>query len=180
MECIACTQCIDACDAIMDQIGKPHGLIRYTSENALEGQKTRLLRGRTVLYGLLFVVLSSIFTIALTSRSAYDVNVGRAVGEPYTVLPDGNVANRLRFRVRNQTPQPVSFEIAALAPAGAELRVVGVSPIELAPQEMKRTEVWVVVPPDVFEAGQRAAAFVLRFDNGTEVQQTFLLLGPSP
>ncbi|MDX1440570.1 MAG: cytochrome c oxidase accessory protein CcoG, partial [Rubricoccaceae bacterium] len=33
MECVACTQCIDACDDIMDKVGKPRGLIRYTSEN---------------------------------------------------------------------------------------------------------------------------------------------------
>ena len=25
MECIHCTQCIDACDAVMDKVGKPRG-----------------------------------------------------------------------------------------------------------------------------------------------------------
>ena len=52
MECIGCTQCIDACDDIMDKGGLERGLIRYSSENRLAGLKTRLLRVRTVLYPL--------------------------------------------------------------------------------------------------------------------------------
>lgn len=56
MECIACTQCIDACDPIMDRLDLRRGLTRYTSERALEGQTTRVLRGRTVAYGLLLAI----------------------------------------------------------------------------------------------------------------------------
>jgi cytochrome c oxidase accessory protein FixG len=31
MECITCALCIDACDGIMNKIGKPHGLISYST-----------------------------------------------------------------------------------------------------------------------------------------------------
>ena len=55
MECIHCTQCADACDAMMVKVGRPTGLIRYTSQDALAGQVRRLLRPRTVLYPLAFV-----------------------------------------------------------------------------------------------------------------------------
>src|SRR5690606_26461561 len=51
MECIACTQCIDACDSIMDKLSRPRGLIRYTSEHALKQGRTRILRPRVMLYG---------------------------------------------------------------------------------------------------------------------------------
>ena len=37
MECVACTQCIDACDAVMTRIGKPKGLIRLSSQAAIAG-----------------------------------------------------------------------------------------------------------------------------------------------
>ncbi len=181
MECIACTQCIDACDVIMDNIGKPRGLIRYTSENELDNLKTRRFRPRTVIYSVLLILLTTAFTIAVTTREAYDVNVGRVVGEPFTELPDGTVANRLRFRVRNQTAQTSAFTIEAEEPAGTQLRIVGVSPIALEPQEMKRTEVWVVVPAATFATAQsHEATFVLRFDDGYEERVTFPLLGPSP
>ena len=35
-QCIGCAACIDACDEIMDKMGYPRGLIRYTTEGALE------------------------------------------------------------------------------------------------------------------------------------------------
>jgi cytochrome c oxidase accessory protein FixG len=37
LECIACANCVDACDSVMRQIGRSPGLIRYDTENALGG-----------------------------------------------------------------------------------------------------------------------------------------------
>ena len=179
MECIACTQCIDACDDIMAKIDKPPGLIRYTSEHALENKPTRIVRPRTVIYTLLLAVIATVFTIALTTRDTYDVNVGRSVGAPFMELPDGRIANRLRFRVRNQQQQAVTFTIETAEPAGAETRIVGVSPIPLEPGEMTRVEAWIVVPPDVVAGGSREAVFHLTFDDGTVETVPFTLLGPS-
>ncbi|MEM6335061.1 MAG: 4Fe-4S dicluster domain-containing protein, partial [Bacteroidota bacterium] len=118
MECIACTQCIDACDPIMDKIGKPRGLIRYTSERALEGKDERTIRPRTIVYGLLIVLISSLFVMALLQRGSYKLNVGRAVStEVYTALPDGSIANRLRFRVHNLTDETRTFTVAGIEPS---------------------------------------------------------------
>ena len=180
MECIACTQCIDACDDIMDKIDKPRGLIRYTSEHALEGEPTRIVRPRTVLYTVLLLALVTAFTVAITTRHAYDVNVGRSTGAPFTELTDGTIANRIRFRVRNQTARASTFEVEGVEPAGMTLRIVGVQPVELAPQEMKRLEVWVVVPPETFANGStHEAMFRLVFGDGTVETLVFPLLGPS-
>ena len=180
MECIACTQCIDACDDIMDAIGKPRGLIRYTSEHELEGVKTRVLRPRTVIYSLLLLALVTMLGVGIATRGEFDVNVTRAVGEPFVELPDGTVANRLRFRVRNQTPNAATFEIEPVEPASAEVRIVGVQPVALDPQEMKRVEAWVVVPRASFDGGQQQdAAFRLAFSDGSQQVVTFPLLGPS-
>ena len=51
IECIACAACIDACDDVMDKMGTPRGLIRYTTQHALEHQPTRVLRPRMLIYG---------------------------------------------------------------------------------------------------------------------------------
>ncbi len=179
MECIGCTQCIDACDTIMDKISKPRGLIRYTSENELAGQTTRWWRTRTVLYTVLGLFVAVIFTGVLLSRSSYDVNVGRVVGAPFTELPDGRIANRLRFRVRNQQPYAATFTIEAVSPGEAEIRIVGVSPITLEPQEMKRTEAWIVTPRTSFTDDTVEGVFRLTFEDGTVEEVTFPLLGPS-
>ncbi len=180
MECVACTQCIDACDDIMDKVGKPRGLIRYTSENELEGIPSRKARPRTIVYVGLLLALSTIFTIAIAGRQAYDVNVGRATGAPFTELPDGTIANRLRFRVRNQTPEATSFSISVVEPTSAELRIVGTQPVELGSDQMKRLESWVVVPKTAFGgASQVTTTFILSFSDGVEQKVSFTLLGPS-
>ena len=49
-ECIGCALCIDACDSVMHKMGYEPGLIRYTSENALEGKKTHWARPRVIGY----------------------------------------------------------------------------------------------------------------------------------
>jgi cytochrome c oxidase accessory protein FixG len=187
MECVACTQCIDACDDIMEKVGFEPGLIRYSSEREDAGETRRFVRPRTVLYGLLLTVVASVFVVALTTRGSYDVNVGRAVGEPFMVLPDETVANRIRVRVRNQTPTEAQFTIAVTEPSGAEVKVVGVSPVVVPPEEMIRTEAWIVVPPGVFDGDAQTATQTdtptatirIEFADGTEYVKQFPLLGPS-
>ncbi len=55
-ECIGCAACIDGCDQIMDKMGYPRGLIRYTTENVVKGNYPdssilkHVLRPRTVIY----------------------------------------------------------------------------------------------------------------------------------
>ncbi len=178
MECVTCTQCIDACDHIMDQIGKPRGLIRYTSENILDGGTTTKLRPRTILYTLLIILIFSAFTVVLSERSAYDVNIGRVVGEPFSELPDGRIANRLRFRVRNQTPDPSSFDIIPLVPADLELRIVGATPVPLESGEMTRIEAWIIVPLDAFSDTSIRGSFELVFADGIRQISEYTLLGP--
>ena len=179
MECIACTQCIDACDAIMNATNQPRGLIRYTSEHALEGKKTRVVRPRTTIYGGLLVALVTLLGVGLATRGAYDVDVGRAVGAPFVELPDGQVANRLRVRVRNQTPTDAAFTLEAAEPAGASVRLVGRPPVRVGAGAMVRTEAWVVAPPEAFAGGTAATTLRLVFEDGTVEAVPFTLLGPS-
>ena len=179
MECVTCTQCIDACDHIMDNLAKPRGLIRYTSENQLEGIKTKLIRPRSVIYAMLIILMFSAFTFVLTSRDSYDINVGRAVGEPFAELQDGHISNRLRFRVRNQTANESTFEITSIEPIGTQLRIVGTSPVELLPGEMKRVEVWVLIPKEALSSTSVEGKFRITFSDGHVDEPSFVLLGPN-
>ena len=180
MECIACTQCIDACDDIMDAVDLPRGLIRYTSERALEGEPTRVVRGRTVAYGLLLVAVTTVFTVALTTRHAYDVDLVRAVGQPFIETADGQVANRLRVRVRNQTATDASFRAELVSPEAGTLHLAASLPVEVASRQQVRVEGAVTVPRDAFDgAAQTPAVVRLTFEDGSTEDVPFTLLGPS-
>lgn len=151
MECIGCTQCIDACDAIMDKVGKPRGLVRYTSENVLEKKPARVLRPRVVMYSLGLAILATLFTITILSRQSIEASVVRVPGPLFSVLPDGDIANRLRFRVENHTGEDGAFHIEALAPQGAQVRVIGATEIQVKAGEMVHQDAWVVAPKGAFQ-----------------------------
>ena len=56
LECIGCSNCVDACDSIMRQIGRAEGLIRYDSHRGFLGEARRWLRPRLFLYLALALV----------------------------------------------------------------------------------------------------------------------------
>jgi cytochrome c oxidase accessory protein FixG len=180
MECIGCTQCIDACDGIMIGVGKPVGLIRYTSENTIDKKPSRVLRPRVILYALLLVGLYGALAVALSSRTDLDVNIGRVAAEPYTIMGEGDVANRLRFRIQNRTTNDTTATIHAIEPAGTEVRVVGLQEIALPGKATQRLETWVVVPAKAFaETDNLEGIFEVRTNDGRTQTLSFTLLGPS-
>ena len=44
-ECIGCGACADACDAVMDKVGYARGLVKYSTQNALQNKWTSAQRG---------------------------------------------------------------------------------------------------------------------------------------
>lgn len=176
MECIGCVQCADACDAIMDKIGAPPGLVRYSSMNAIEGKPARVLRPRMIVYTLICVVLGAAFVGALVMRTPIEVAVTRAADLPFTVLPDGRVANRLKFRVRNRAADG-ELKLSILEPENAELKFVGDSELKLAGGEQKRIEAWVIVPAEAVQFGRGRGVF--RVENGADAELIeYTLMGP--
>jgi len=102
MECIGCTNCIDACDDIMERIGKPHGLIRFDSSRGFETGETRILRPRFWIYGVLILVLAALFVLRAAGREPFAVNVMRSQGMPYTI-EEGRIRNLYTLHVQNKT-----------------------------------------------------------------------------
>ncbi len=126
MECVNCTACLDACDSIMDKLGRERGLIRYTSLNALEGKKLRLLRPRVIAYALALVAIGVGFTTAVSMREPVEIAVTRMTNAPFVVLPDGRVQNMMTLRISNKTAEPRTFAVAVVDPPQGE----AVSPVQ--------------------------------------------------
>jgi ferredoxin len=87
-ECIGCAACIDGCNQVMDRMGYPRGLIRYTTENALaagEGAGAaamwkRVLRPRTAVYGAVLLVIIAVAIGSLAVRNPLKVDIIRDRG----------------------------------------------------------------------------------------------------
>src|SRR5688500_155031 len=93
LECIACAACIDACDSVMDLMTYPRGLVRYTTQNAMDNAPTRVLRPRTLIYGFLLLALIVGFGVAVANRDLVEVDVLRDRNALYRRLDQGAIEN---------------------------------------------------------------------------------------
>jgi cytochrome c oxidase accessory protein FixG len=110
-ECIACAACIDACDSVMDKVGYPRGLIRYTTQNALDHRPSRLARPRVLIYASLLSVIVLAFVVGLVRREPVDVDVIRDRNALYRLLEDGRVENVYNVKILNKSEHPHRFVI---------------------------------------------------------------------
>jgi len=108
-ECIGCAACVDACDEIMDKMNYPRGLISYTTEHNLSGEKTHMLRPRLLGYGALLVLMMSIFAITVTSLSKVSLDVARDRNVLFREVNGGNIENVYIVRIFNKSQEERSF-----------------------------------------------------------------------
>ena len=110
-ECIACAACIDACDTVMDRVGSPRGLIRYTTEHALEHRSAVILRPRIVVYGCALALLVVGFAAALALRKPVGLDVIRDRNSLYRTTDDGGVENVYVLKIVNKTERTHSYTV---------------------------------------------------------------------
>jgi cytochrome c oxidase accessory protein FixG len=125
LECVNCTACIDACDAVMARVRRPTGLIRFTSEQAIREGHTRWLTVRSAGYVAVWMMLVGSLTVAFAGRRDLDVVILRQPGTLYTTLAGGDVANFYNVQVLNRTGQLETFTIEAVEPRGATVTPLG-------------------------------------------------------
>jgi cytochrome c oxidase accessory protein FixG len=178
MECIGCAQCIDACDSVMDKLDRPRGLIRYSSQEAAEGAKFRVLRPRVLLYPCVIAIIGALFTFALLSRSDADITVMRGLGQPFSTLPDTQVRNTLRVKIVNRLDHSADFSMSVVGIEGARL-LVDPPVVRVGPGEMLTVPAEIDAPPAAFHAGHAAVTVLISGPNKFECRRPFTLLGPT-
>lgn len=116
--CITCGLCIDACDAVMDKVGRPRGLIRYASLDEMEGRRVKPLLQRTrvwVYSSILLIALSGIL-YGLSSLDAIELRVLHERAPLFVLLSDGSVQNRYTLKLLNKSNEDLSVRISVDSP----------------------------------------------------------------
>ena len=121
-ECIACGACIDACNDVMDKMGYARGLIRYSTQNAIDGKSTRVLRPRIILYGLLLAGFMVAWAVGVGTRSDLIVEALRDRNALYRETPAGAVENAYTLKLVNKANAERRFRLSIDAAPGLELR----------------------------------------------------------
>jgi len=135
-ECIACAACVDVCNEVMEGIGQPRGLIRYTSQGQEQGQPLRLLRPRAIGYGLLWLLLCGGFAAALLLRTPLQLDVLRDRHSLYRTLADGRVENLYTLKLANPTSRTHRYRLAVRGSQGRAYETAAVE-LELQPGELR-------------------------------------------
>ena len=121
MECITCALCIDACDDVMDRIGKPRGLIDYLAlsdePRERQGHAPRpiwqhIFRLRTIIYTALWTAFGLALLYALFIRTDIDITVAPVRNPTFVTQSDGSIRNIYDVRLRNQAGEDREFHLS--------------------------------------------------------------------
>lgn len=152
LDCIACAQCADACDRVMDKIKRPRGLIRYGSVESLEtGKPTRVLRPRVAIYAALLGIALGALVLFRTRQGTADVTVLRGLGEPY-VVDAGTVRNHIRVKIENRSGADRDYTIELKGVAGGRL-IAPENPLHVRQGTHESCAVFVIAPQSLFANG---------------------------
>lgn len=148
MECVGCTACIDACDHMMDAVGRPRGLVRYASENGIaEGKKLRFT-GRMKFYTIVLILLTGVLTLLVISRKDIDGTIIRTKGLTYQERGTDSLSNLFNIRIINKTMDsiPVTLKLEGEAAKVGQIMLIGANSIHLAKEDQALGSFFVVLP----------------------------------
>ena len=117
-ECIGCSACIDACDEVMDKLSYPRGLIRYSTERAMQlnWDKKQIVahvfRPRIILYGVILVLITLAAAWAIGSRLPLKMDVIRDRGVMAREVEDGLIENLYLLRVMNTDEKAHTYRLS--------------------------------------------------------------------
>jgi polyferredoxin len=160
----------------MDRIHKPRGLIRYSSQQALQtGKPANKLRPRVAIYAVVLTGLVAALLVTGESRPNAEVTILRGLGAPFSVSGD-EVVNQLRLKVRNRGDQARSFDVTLVDLPEAKL--VGPElPLRVLPSEQATTSFFVLAPKHALRGSRHVQ---LRVGDASGAQLIgYTLLGPA-
>ncbi len=146
MECVNCTACIDACNNVMEKIGRPNGLIRYASLNSIERGETFRITPRMIWYSVVLTALAGILAFLVFSRTSVEATFLRAPGGLFQQTPEGNLANLYTLKLVNKTSHAVPVQLR-LENAEGSLKVMGDQRLIVPKEQLIQTSVLIELPP---------------------------------
>ncbi len=159
-ECIGCAACIDVCDQVMDKVGLPRGLIRYSTENAhgaapwaARRSLAHIIRPRILLYtAILAVILRLSAPGSSRNRIPLKVDIIRDRSVLAREADDGRIENVYLLQIMNTEERPHRYRVTVNGLDGAE--IAGETEFEVAAASLKAS-----IPPSAYQpdAGKSGA-----------------------
>ena len=178
-ECITCSACIDACDDVMEKMGYDKGLIKYTTQNAIDGKPSHILRPRIVVYALILLTIFSLFVYSFSQRTSLGLDVIRDRNRLYRETSDGLIENVYILKILNMDDAAHEYELNARGIEGMQMRV-DTDTIRVESGEVAELPVSLRVDESALEARSSEITFELMAtdDPSLAVEEEARFLGP--
>ncbi|AOF99154.1 MAG: cytochrome c oxidase accessory protein CcoG [Blastomonas fulva] len=163
--CITCALCIDACDTVMAQVGRPRGLIDYCALDDVAVEKAggtappvlkTLLRPRLMVYLGIWSAIGAAMLFSLGERTRLDLAVQHERSPLFVQLSDGMIRNNYTLKLRNMETRPRKVAITVSGLPGAQLWTENGSRekasqrvlMTISPDSVTRVRLFVAAPSD--------------------------------
>ncbi len=178
LECVNCTACIDACDEVMDKVDKPRGLIRYGSINSVKENRKKLLTSRVKAYSVVLVILVSVVTTLLLTRTDVETTVLRQPGMLYQERENDRLSNIYDVNYVNKTFDDVQVELKVLNFDDASIQQLGTVTHVIPASEKVKASYFIELPKSEVK-GRKTELEIGVFINGELVEtETTSFIGP--
>jgi len=196
-ECIGCGACADVCDTVMDKLGYERGLVKYSTQNAMNQRWTkqqtiqRILRPRVIIYATILLSIIVGLLVSLWLRTPFRLDVIRDRGVMSRITSDGKIENVYRLQIMNGTEAIQHYQLSVNGANDLELEVQDTSSKE-SESELENSNIisikpaesrWVVVdlraPYGNLNAGSHKVEFEVKdVNSGQSVKEKSVFLVP--
>ena len=172
-ECIGCAACIDACDQVMDKVGSPRGLIRYSTENAIKQHWGRadiirhVLRPRILIYSAVLCAICIAFVWALATRVPLRMDVIKDRSIMAREVEGGLIENVYMLNLMNMSEGDRQLKLSVSGLEG--LTIDGVSELTVPPAQNTSQSIRLRVPLDSLKKGSYPVFFELRTEDDPDL-----------
>ncbi len=180
-ECISCGACADVCDEVMEKMGYPKGLIKYSTQNGMTHGWTgaqmirRAFRPRVLIYSAILLTIVAALGVSLWMRVPLKVDVIRDRGALARMVEMGRIENVYRVQFMNASESERELQVAVEGLPGVTLASDPV--VHLLPTEVRSVPVRVQVPPGL-QPGSHPIVMTFRTADGSiavREKTTFLI-----
>lgn len=168
-ECISCAACIDACDDVMGKMGYEKGLVRYTTQNALDKKPGKgLFRPRILTVGVLLAVMGITLLVLLFTRMPAELNVIKDRSALYRESAAGWIENNYILKLLNKTQNAEVFSIKVNAIDA--LRYRGPHEVRVEAGEVREVPVSLEIRPDLMTHANQLISFKITAKQHPDLQ----------
>ena len=182
-QCIGCGACADVCDTVMDKVGYPRGLVKYSTENAVNQHWTKtqtlrhVLRPRVLIYTAILAAIAIAMGISLALRSPFKVDVVRDRGSLARIVAGGKIENVYRLQIMNATETTQNLKLSVKGLPG--LAIASEDTVSVESTQARWVAVRVQMPFDAAKDGSHTIHFdIASRDTSDSVSEKAVFIVP--